>query len=162
MFPDSLRPSDAGVVARYLEIRALLHDGYLAGVERLILGEYVVEPSNRMVSTLVSHVRGGFVRPDEGEMWPVVFLTTVDVSVALCVELPADRIAKLGTMAHGPRRVRQRGWEDWVGWERPVSQLCTGFFDLSGAGQEEVIHAWYADCLEWLADAGLLRRRRPA
>src|SRR5258708_503474 len=106
---DALRVSDAAVVARYLQLRSLLHDRHLTLVERLILDRYLVHPTRRLPSTLVSNVRTGFIRPGEGELWPVVFLTTVDISVGLCVELPAERVAGLGTTLNGPRRIRQRG-----------------------------------------------------
>jgi hypothetical protein len=157
--PDALRASDAAVVARYLQLRSLLHDRFLARVERLVLDRYLVHPTRRMPSTLVCNVRTGFLRPGEGELWPAVFLTTVDISLGLCFELPADRVANLGTMLNGPHRLRQRGWEDWWGWERSIGQVRPGFFDLDADLQEEAVVAWYAEGLEWLAGAGLLRKR---
>ena len=156
---DSLRISDAAVVARYLQVRSLMHDHHLARVERLILEHYLVQPSRRIHSTLISHVRTGFHRPGEGELWPVVFLTTVDISVGLCVDLTGERVAGLGTMINGPRRIRQRGWEDWWGWERPASALHADFFALTAAQQEDAVVAWYSEGLEWLAGSGLLRRK---
>jgi hypothetical protein len=156
---DSIRASDAAVVDRYLHLRSLLHDRLLSRVERHILARYVVQPSRRIHSTLLVAVRAGFFRQGEGDLWPVVFLTTVDISVGLCVELSPDRVASLGTMVNGPQRIRQRGWEDWWGWERPLSQLQAGFFDLPSAQQEEAVCAWYVEGLEWLAGSGLLRRK---
>jgi hypothetical protein len=157
--PDALRVSDAAVVARYLQVRSLLHDRHLALVERLVLDRYEVHPTRRMPATLSSCVRTGFLRPGEGELWPVVFLTTVDVSLGLCVELSPETVAGLGTTLNGPRKVRHRGWEDWWGWEKPIGQIRPGFFDLAADAQEEAIVAWYTEGLEWLAGAGLLQRR---
>jgi hypothetical protein len=159
MNADSVRASDAAVVARYLQLRTLLHDRHLARVDRLILDRYVVQATKRIHPTLPFHVRTGFVRPGEGELWPVVFMTTVDITLALCVELSGDRVAGLGTMINGPQRIRHRGWEDWWGWERPLGQLRPGFFDLDGQQQEDLFVAWYAEGLDWLAGSGLLRRK---
>ena len=79
--PECLRVSDAAVVARFLQIRALVHDHPLERIERHVAQRYAVEPTRRIPPTLVSHVRAGFVRPGEGELWPVVFMTTVDISL---------------------------------------------------------------------------------
>src|SRR5438105_520523 len=117
---EALRESDAAVVARYLQVRSVLNDRHLARVDRLIQERYLVQPSRRIPATLVAHVRGGFLRPGEGELWPVVFLTAVDVSVALCVQLSAERVAGLGTSLNGPQRLRHLHWEDWWGWEKPL------------------------------------------
>jgi hypothetical protein len=157
--PDALRASDAAVVARYLLVRSLVHDRYLALVERLVLDRYLVHATRRLAATLTGCVRTGFQRPGEGELWPVVFLTTVDVSLGLCVELSVERVAGLGTTLNGPRRIRHRGWEDWWGWEKPIGQARPGFFDLGVEAQEEAVVAWYGEGLEWLASAGLLHRR---
>jgi hypothetical protein len=156
---DTLRASDAGVVARFLEMRSLLHDRHLARVERHILDHYRVQPTRRLHSTLVALVRSGFMRPGEGELWPVVFMTTIDVSVALLIDLTAERLAALGTTINGPQRIRHRGWEDWWGWERPLSALAPAFFDLPAAGQEDALARWCADRLDWLAANGLLTRK---
>jgi hypothetical protein len=157
--PECLRVSDAAVVARFLQIRALIHDHPLERIERHVAQRYAVEPTRRIAPTLVSHVRAGFVRPGEGELWPVAFMTAVDISLALCVELSAERVAGLGTMLNGPQRIRHRGWETWWGWERPLGQVRAGFFDLDAASQEDAIVAWFGEGLEWLAGAGLLRRK---
>lgn len=156
---DSLRPSDIAVVARYLHLRAFLNDRFLARVERLILDRYAVRPTRRVHSTLVALVRTGFVRPDEGELWPVIYMTTVDITAALCVELSAERVAALGTTVNGPTRIRHRGWEDWWGWEKPLSQLQPGFCDLPTDKQEETFSTWFAEGLEWLASSALLKRK---
>jgi hypothetical protein len=156
---DSLRASDPAVVARYLQLRSLLHDRHLARVERLVLERYLVHSARRIPPTLLCNLRAGFVRPGEGELWPVVFLSTIDISLGLCVELSAERVANLGTTLNGPRRIRQRGWEDWWGWEKPIGAVRPAFFDLDDALQEEAIIAWYSEGLEWLAGAGLLTRR---
>src|SRR5262245_8392632 len=153
--PDVLRSADAAAVARYLQVRGLLHDRHLARVERLIVERYHVQPTRRLHSSFAAHVRCGFVRPGEGELWPVAFTTTVE----LCVELSAERVAELGTTLDGPRRIRHRSWEDWWGWEVPLAQITAGFFDLDAAAQEEAIAAWFAERLEWLARGGLMRRR---
>jgi hypothetical protein len=157
--PECLHASDAAVVARFLQLRALIHDHPLERVDRLVSQRYAVEPSRRVAPTLVSHVRAGFVRPGEGGLWPVVFMTAVDISLALCVELSAERVAGLGTTINGPQRIRHRGWESWWGWERPLGQVRAGFFDLDAASQEDAIVAWFGEHLEWLAGAGLMRRK---
>jgi hypothetical protein len=87
-------------------------------------------------------------------------MTTVDISIALCIDLTAERVASLGTTINGPQRLRQRGWEDWWGWDRPLSALHASFFELSASLQEDAIVGWYSSRLEWLADSGLLLRRR--
>src|SRR4051794_22713346 len=117
MQPDTFRLSDAAVVARFLQLRSLFHDRHLARVEQLILTRYLVQPTRRLLPTLVADIRTGFVRPGEGELWPVVFMTPVDISLGLCVDLSPDRVSSLGTMVKGPQRIRQRGWEGWWGWE---------------------------------------------
>jgi hypothetical protein len=156
---DALRDSDAAAVARYLQVRGLLHDRHLARVERLILERYHVQPTKRLHSSFAAHVRCGFVRPGEGELWPVAFTTTVELSLALCVELSPERVADLGTTLDGPRRIRHRSWEDWWGWEAPLAQVGADFFDLDGAAQEGAIVAWFGERLEWLVKGGLMRRR---
>jgi hypothetical protein len=147
------------VAARYLQLRSAFHDRHLARVERLILERYLVEPTKRIHPTLVAQVRSGFVRPGEGELWPVVFLSTVDITVALGVQLSPERVAGLGTTINGPQRLRHRNWEDWWGWERPLGGLHPQFFEMSAAQQEDVFVAWYAEGLEWLAGGGLMRRK---
>jgi hypothetical protein len=159
MNAEAVRASDPAVVARYLQLRSLVHDRHLAPVERLIHERYLVQPTHRLPPTLVAHVHLGFLRPGEGELWPVVFMNTVDVTLGLCVELSPDRVADLGTTLNGPRRIRQRHWEGWWGWECPLGQLRDNFFELPAAAQEEAVTAWYAEHLEWLAHNGLLRRR---
>jgi hypothetical protein len=81
------------------------------------------------------------------------------VYLALCVELSPERVAELGTTLNGPRRIRQRGWDEWWGWEKPIGQVHDGFFDLEPGQQEEAVLAWYGESLEWLAREGLLKRR---
>src|SRR4051794_29701942 len=88
---EQLRLSDAAVVARFLQLRSLIHDHYLKQVERLIVERFAVQPIKRLAPTLVCDLRSGFLRPGEGEMWPVVFMTTVDISLALCVDISPDR-----------------------------------------------------------------------
>jgi len=156
---DVLRASDAAAVARYLQVRGLLHDRHLARVERLILERYQVQPTKRLHSSFAAHVRVGFVRPGEGELWPVAFTTTVELSLALCVELSPERVADLGTTLDGPQRIRHRSWEDWWGWERPLAHIAADFFDLDAAAQEDAVAAWFGERLEWLAKDGLIRRR---
>jgi hypothetical protein len=155
---EALRVSDAAVVARYLQLRSLFNDRLLARVEALIQERYDVRPTRRLHATLVAHVRTGFVRPGEGELWPAVFLTPVDISVALCVQISQERITSLGTLLNGPQRLRHRNWEDWWGWEKPLSQWHPPFFDLLAADQDEILISWYIEGLEWLAHSGLMRR----
>jgi hypothetical protein len=156
---DGLRASDPIVVNRYLQVRLLFHDHHLARVERLILKRYDVEPTRRLNATLTTHFRGGFARPGEGELWPVVFLTPQDILLGLCVEITAERFGSLGTLLNGPKRLRHRHWEDWWGWEKPLGALHPRFFDFTAAEQEDAAAAWYAEGLEWLVQAGLLRRK---
>ncbi len=157
--PEHLHSSDAAVVARYLQLRTLLHDRCLARVERMIVERYDVQPTHRLPATLTAQHRGGFVRPGEGEIWPVVFLTPVDIFAALCVQISPERVAGLGTQLNGPQRLRHRHWEDWWGWEAPLSAVHPDLFDMGPAQQEEAVAAWYEHGLEWLANGGLLRRR---
>jgi len=160
MQPDTLRLSDAAVVARFLQLRSLFHDRHLARVEQLILTRYLVQPTRRLMPTLVANIRTGFVRPGEGELWPVVFMTPVDISLGLCVDLSPDRVSSLGTMVKGPQRIRQRGWEGWWGWETTLPGLRPSFFDLDEAGQDAAVNSWFTENLEWLATGGLLLRRK--
>jgi hypothetical protein len=156
---ECIRLSDPSVVARYLQLRSVLHDRHLVRVERLFPQRYEVQPARRMPATLQADVRGGFVSPGVGELWPVVFLTAVDVSVALCVQIQEDVMTQLGTTLNGPQRIRHRGWEEWWGWESPLAGLHARFFELLPLEQEDTIAAWFAAHLEWLAHAGLLRRK---
>jgi hypothetical protein len=156
---ESIRLSDPSVVARYLQLRSVLHDRHLARVERLFGERYDVQPARRMPSTLQADVRGGFLSLGVGEMWPVIFLTAVDVSVALCVQIDEEIMTHLGTTLKGPKRIRHRGWEDWWGWESPLAGLHPRFFELMPLEQEDAIAAWFTANLEWLAHAGLLRRK---
>jgi hypothetical protein len=156
---EALRPGDDAVVARYLQLRTAIHDRHLARVERVVLERYLVQPTKRIHPTLVAHVRTGFLRPGEGELWPVFFLTPVDISVGLCVELSPERVAELGTTLNGPQRLRRRNWQDWWGWERPIAALHPQFFELPAAQQEDVVAGWFDEALGWLAANGLLRRK---
>jgi hypothetical protein len=156
---EGLRVSDAALVARYLQVRSHFHDQILARVETLIESHYLVQPTRRIGATLVALVRLGFIRPDEGDVWPVVFLTSVDVTAALCLQITGERLGSLGTVINGPQRIRHRGWEDWWGWETPLANIRPGFFDLSPGEQDDALVAWYAEHLEWLAHSGLMQRR---
>jgi hypothetical protein len=158
---DVLRLSDAAVVARYLHVRALFHDGLLARLERLVPERYEVQLTRRVAPTLVAQVRSGFVRAGEGEIWPVVFLTPAEVSVALCVEITAESLASLGTLLNGPQRLRHRYWEDWWGWEAPLGEVHPQFFELPADKQQDALVAWYLEGFEWLVHSGLLRRVVP-
>jgi hypothetical protein len=156
---DGLRVSDAAVVARYLQVRSHLHDRVLPRVASHIEAHYRVRRSRRVGATLVALVRGGYERPGEGDLWPVVFLTPVDVSLALCLHITPERVANMGTVLNGPQRVRHRNWEDWWGWETPPAALRPKFYDLSAAEQDDAMVAWYVNHLEWLAQSGLMQRR---
>jgi hypothetical protein len=155
---DGLRVGDAAVVARYLQLRSLFHDRVLLRVASHIEARYRVQPTRRITATLVALVRDGFDRPGEGELWPVVFLTPVDVTLALCLQIAPQRLTSMGTGLNGPQRVRHRHWADWWGWETSLDGVTPGFFDLSGAAQEDAMVAWYAHHLEWLAQSGLMLR----
>jgi hypothetical protein len=154
---ETLRPSDEGVVARYLQIRSLFHDGLLGRLERLIPQRYQAALIRQSASTLVAQVRGGFARPNGCEIWPVVFLTPVEVRIALCLQITSEELGRLGTVLNGPYRIRQRNWEDWWGWEKPLSEV-PDFFDAPGDQQQELLVGWCLECLEWLANNGLLQR----
>jgi hypothetical protein len=158
---ECLRVSDPAVVTRYLQLRSVLHDRHLARVERLISERYDVRSTRRIHSTLLTDVRSGFESPPEGELWPVLFLTAVDISMALCVQIGEERMAQMGTTLKGPKRIRQRGWEGWWGWESPLAALHPQFFDLPPLEQEDAIAAWFLANLEWLVHAGLLRHKSP-
>jgi hypothetical protein len=153
-----LRLSDVGVVARYLQVRSLFHDLHLARLEKLVPERYDVQLTRRIAPTLVAQVRAGFSRTGEGEIWPVVFLTAVDISVALCVQIPPERLANLGTLLNGPQRIRHRQWEDWFGWEKALGEVHPRFFEQNVNEQHETLTNWFLEGLEWLAHAGLLRR----
>lgn len=156
---DGLRESDSAVAARYLHIRSYLHDRVLGRLETQVATRFVVQPVRRIQPTLVAMVRTGFERAGEGEMWPVFFLTAVDISVALCLQIGAERLTNLGTMVNGPQRLKHRHWEDWWGWESSLGDLRPALFELSAALQEETLVAWYNDKLDWLVNSGLLRRK---
>jgi hypothetical protein len=83
----------------------------------------------------------------------------VDITLALCVQITGERLAGLGTVLHGPQRLRHRHWEDWWGWETTLTGVHPGFYGLTPEGQEEAILAWFGDRLEWLAHNGLLQRK---
>jgi hypothetical protein len=159
MQSESFRLSDAAVVARYLQVRNLFYDHLLAQLETLIPARYAVQQTTRINATLAGLLRGGFVRPGEGELWPVVFLTPVDITLALCVQISPERVAKLGTMLRGPQRLRHRHWEDWWGWETPLAGVHPRFFEMKPNEQEEAMIAWYSGGLEWLVNSGLMRRK---
>jgi hypothetical protein len=156
---EGFRITDPVVVARYLQLRSHFHDNLLMRVENLILDRFQVSPSRRIPATLVGLVRLGFTRPGEGELWPVVFLTAVDISLALCVQISTERLGSLGTRVNGPQRIRRRSWEGWWGWENPLPEIRPGFFDLSCQDQDDLMVAWYTEHLEWLAQCSLMRKR---
>lgn len=157
---DPLRESDAAVAARYLYLRGHFLDRILTRVEELILARFVVQPTQRLHATVSCLLRNGFVRPGEGELWPMVFLTAVDIHLALCVQISSERLTKMGTMMHGPRRLRHRHWEDWFGWETSPGGVHPQFYTLTATEQDDAMLAWYASHLDWLADASLLARRK--
>jgi hypothetical protein len=156
---DALRISDAAVVARCLQLRSRFHDGLLTRVIARIEERYQVLPTRRIPATMVALVQSGFVRPGEGELWPVVFLTPVDITLALAVQISAERLAGLGTLLNGPQRLRHRLWEDWWGWETTLGGCHPSFFELPATAQDEAMLAWYTEGLEWLAHSGLLRKK---
>lgn len=153
------RLSDPATVARYLQLRAHLYDDVLSSLETQIEKHYEVKPTRRIAPTLVALVRLGFTRAGEGELWPVVFLSAVDVSLALLIQFTPERLASLGTVLNGPQRSRHRQWEDWWGWETSLSAVHPRFFEISPPEQDEAIMTWYHDRLEWLTHNGLLLRK---
>ena len=158
--PKSSRITDAAVVARYLQLRSHFHDRLLALVEDKLCGGYDVQPTRRIPTTLNALVRNGRYRPGEGEIWPVVFLTPVDITVALCIQLSGDRLADLGTVVNGPRPIRHRHWEDWWGWETTLAAIHPRIFSVYSSEQEDLILGWYTANLEWLVRNGLMARKR--
>jgi hypothetical protein len=154
-----LQQSDCGVVARYLQVRTQLHDGPLTEVATLIESQYQVRPTRRIPATLIALVRGGFTRPGEGELWPVIFLGNVDITLALAAQISSERLSCLGTVIDGPHRIKHRHWEDWWGWEVSFGELPGPFYELSTADQQATMVTWFSNKLEWLARNGLLRRK---
>ncbi|MBY0524465.1 MAG: hypothetical protein K2R98_13750 [Gemmataceae bacterium] len=157
---DGLQISDAAVVARYLRLRNYFHDELLPQIEHALEQKYEVQPARRIPLTLGSLVRNGFLRPREGELWPVVFLTPVNISMALAVQLTTERLTALGTVVNGPRPLRHRHWEDWWGWEATLAEIHPRIFHLFAPEQEAVVLNWYNSHLEWLARNGLLGRKK--
>src|SRR5262249_34341623 len=84
---EAFHVSDPAVVARYLQLRSLRPDRRLARVDLLVQDRSDVLVSNRLHATLVALLRNGYARSKEGEVWPVVFLTPIDVTLALCVQI---------------------------------------------------------------------------
>jgi hypothetical protein len=157
---EALRLSDPAVVARYLFLRSLFQDRILGRIEDCVVRDYDVRPSHGIAPTLTCLTRTGFVRPGEGELWPVVFLTAVDVTLALCVQFTPERLANLGTVLHGPQRIRHRHWESWWGWEASLGEIHPQFFELPADRQTAALMDWYHHWLEWLVSNGLLTKKR--
>lgn len=156
---EELRLTDAAVVARYLQLRGYFQDCLLALVEERLQTRYDLQPTRRLPATLSALVRSGFQRLNEGEIWPVVFLTPVNITLALCIQLSAARLAALGTVVNGPRPIRHHHWEDWWGWEVSPVEIHPRIFHLPGLDQEDLMLAWYDKNLEWLARNGLMARK---
>ena len=156
---DGLRESDPAVIARHLALRGYLHDEVLARVDALLAERYLVEPTRRIPGSLSCVLRNGFVRPTEGEIWPAVFLTAVNIYPAVCLQITPARLTALGTALNGPQRLRHRHWEDWWGWETTLADLRPRFFELPPDEQLDTLMGWYAERLEWLAHNGLLVRK---
>ena len=159
MSADDLRITDAAVVARYLQLRSHFHDQLLALVEEKLTGGYDVQPTRRIPATLTALVRNGYYRPGEGEIWPVVFLTAVDVTLALCIQLSGERLGELGTVVNGPRPLRHHHWEDWWGWETTLAAIHPRIFSVFPSEQEDLILGWYRGNMEWLVRNGLMKRK---
>lgn len=156
---DNLRESDPAAVARYLALRGFLHDQVLARVETLLGEHFLVEPTRRVPGALTCVLRNGFVRPAEGEIWPAVFLTAVNIYPAVCIQIAAERLTALGTAINGPQRLRHRHWEEWWGWETCLADLRPRFFDQPCDEQLDTLVGWYMDRFTWLARNGLLQRK---
>lgn len=154
-----LQLADPAVVARYLQLRSYFLDTLLAEVEERIQMRFEVAPTRRLPATLVALVRNGFDRPGEGQLWPVVFLTPVNISLALCIQLTGERLADLGTVVNGPRPIRHRHWEDWWGWEATLPEIHPRLFQLYGPEQADLILAWFDKNLDWVARNGLMKRK---
>jgi hypothetical protein len=159
MQSEAILASDEAVAARYLQLRTIIHDRHLARVERLVLERYDVELVRTRHSSFVCSLRTGFLRPGEGEVWPAVLLTMTEISVALFFEVDAERMAAMGTVLRGPHRVRHRGWEECWGWENTLADVHAHIFDLTAPDQEEALATWFTGNFEWLAHAGLLKRK---
>lgn len=157
---EDLRITDAAVVARYLQLRGHFHDRLLALVEENLCHDYDVQPTRRIPATLNALVRNGYYRPGEGEIWPVVFLTAVDITLALCIQLSGERLAELGTVVNGPRPMRHRHWEDWWGWQTTPAGIHPRIFNVYPSEQEDLILGWYRTHMEWLVRNGLMARQR--
>lgn len=156
---EELQITDAAVVARYLQLRGHFHDHLLARVEEQMTAKYEVQPTRRIPATLTALVRNGHYRPGEGEIWPIVFLTPVDITLALCIQLSGERLAALGTVVNGPRPFRHRHWEEWWGWETTLAAIHPRIFSVGPPEQDGLILGWYAGNLEWLARNGLMGRK---
>jgi hypothetical protein len=156
---DKLHESDPAVVARYLHLRNYFHDQLLEKVDKLLSTRYEVQPTRRIPSSLTTLVRNGYFRPDEGEIWPIVFVNTVDITLALFIQLSNERLADLGTVMNGPRPVRHLHWEEMWGWEMPLAAVQPRFFTLEADAQAEALLNWYTGCMEWLVRNGLMKRK---
>jgi hypothetical protein len=156
---DQLRESDPAVVARYLHLRTYFHDQLLDKVDKLLTSRYELQPTRRIPSSLSTLVRAGYFRPGEGEIWPIVFVNAVDITLALFIQLSNERLAELGTVMNGPRPVRHLHWEEMWGWEVTLSTVHPRLFDLEALAQAEALLNWYTGCTEWLARNSLMKRK---
>lgn len=160
MSSEQLRASDPVVVMRYLRLRNYFQDSLLARVDAHLAERYEVQPTRRVPSALMVLVRNGYQRPGEGEVWPLVFLGPMDVTLGLLIDLSNDRLAALGTVLNGPRPMRHhRHWEDLWGWETPLGEVHPQLFTLDPDGQASALFGWYTSGLEWLVRNGLMKRK---
>jgi hypothetical protein len=155
---EALHPSDAAVVSRFFQVRGIFHDGVLARLEKLVPQRYQVQTTHRLASTFSAQVRVGFVRPGADEIWPVIFMTAIDISVALAVQITSEQLASMGTLLNGPQRLRHRHWDDWLGWEKYLHEIAPRFFEQTAEQQQGLLTAWCLEGFEWLAKSGLLHR----
>jgi hypothetical protein len=159
---EPLYESDPAAVARYLQLRSYFHDHLLTNVDRQLRESYELQPTRRIPATMTTLVLSGYIRPGEGEIWPVVFLGAVDITLALFIQLAGERLAGLGTVVNGPRPVRHRHWEELWGWETSLSGVHPQLFGMSPTVQESTLLGWYLTRLEWLVRNGLMRRKPEA
>jgi hypothetical protein len=156
---EQIHESDPAVVARFLQLRSYFHDTLLMLVDHLLRSRYELEPTRRIPATMTTLLRNGYHRPGEGEIWPVIFLGAVDITLGLFIQLEGERLAGLGTVINGPRPIRHRHWEDMWGWETSLGAVHSRLFTLPPAEQEAALLGWYNMGMEWLARNGLMKRK---
>lgn len=156
---EQLYESDPAAVARYLHLRSYFHDRLLMEVDKQMRTQYELQPTRRVPATMTTLVINGYFRPGEGEIWPLVLLGVVDITLGLFIQMGSDRLASLGTVVNGPRPVKHRHWEEMWGWETSLGSVHPQLYRLAPADQEAALLSWYRIGLEWLARNGLMKRK---